>query len=88
MTYHTGHAVAHGTSFLASVALLWQAVLAHAPGWSLVPPLLLSAASLVGAFWSARKVAQDLRHADELHRVRLARARLGLPECEPLDRRG
>lgn len=87
MRHDAGHLATHSTSFLASLALLWNAAAEHAPGWALVPPLVLSSASLVGALWSARKVAQEMRHAAELHAVRIARARLGLPEVGRLDGR-
>lgn len=87
MNHDTGHLATHSTSFLASVAMLWNGVADHAPPWALVPPLVLSAASLVGALWSARRVSLEMRHAQELHQVRLTRARLGLPEVGGLDGR-
>lgn len=92
--YHTAQFATSTTS--AGSALTWflYQVAQHGPGWPLVPPILLSVASLYGAYWSGMKMRADLAsqrtlrdqeraRADDLHRVRLERLRQGL---ETLDR--
>lgn len=98
MHYHTGQLVASTSAGAASLSILWQAVVSHAPAWQLVPPLLLSVASCVASILSAYKLLADqlsarhwrqqaLRHAEELHRARLARIAATDPDLERLDDR-
>jgi hypothetical protein len=91
--YHAAQFATSATS--AGSALSWSLyqVSQHGPGWSLVPPILLSAASLYGAYWSGRKMRDDLAaiqklrdqeqaRADEIHRARLDRVRAGLEQID------
>lgn len=58
----------------------------HGPGWALLPPLLLSAASFAGAVISGLKAReearakrlrteQSIRHIEELHQIEMAERR-------------
>jgi len=45
----------------------------HGPSWQLVPPLLIAAASLVGALRGYANDRQARRHRDELHQIEVSR---------------
>jgi hypothetical protein len=64
--YHTGMFWANLGS---AGGLIWSAI-AH-PSYDLgaVPPILIAAGSLIAAFWSGRKIAEDIRHSRELHQL-------------------
>ena len=89
--YHAGQLATSGVTASAGVTWLWQQWATYGPSWALIPPLLLSMSSVVGAVWSARKMAQDLRHREEVHQVRLAalraRAAAGTLDVEALPER-
>lgn len=60
------------------------AVVQHgAPPWTVVPPLFLSFAALVGSVNAYRKGFQERRHAEEIHQAALAKLK---PEAETLAR--
>ena len=78
----TSHAlsVVHGST--AGGALWWiiDQLVKHGPSWSLVPPILMGSAACVGAYWSGKRSAQELRHQEDIHILNLEaeRRRLGL----------
>jgi hypothetical protein len=51
----------------AGSGLVWflEQLSSHGPGWALVPPLLLIAASCAGAYLSWFKMAEDIRQSRE-----------------------
>ena len=96
--YHQGTVATATTSMFAGLSMLWIAIVNHAPPWTLVPPILLSIASLVTALISFKKyldgrrddqarAGQRLRHAEEIHRARLAAIGANGPDFDTLDAR-
>jgi hypothetical protein len=94
--FHSGICATSTTSALSGFYMVWERLAEHAPPWSLLPPLLLSFASAAGAYWSGRRIrqdmvsaqerhAQELRQSEELHRARLERVRGGRDFGEGLD---
>ena len=88
--YHTAQFATSATSAGSALSWLFYQVAQHGPGWPLVPPILLSVASLYGAYWSGRKMRDDIARGqleqarlDELHRARLERIRTGQEPIEP-----
>lgn len=58
----------------ATGASVWQFInelAAHGPSWSLVPPIVLSVATVIGAVKNYLDGAQARRHADERHRAEM-----------------
>ena len=88
--YHTAQFATSATSAGSALSWLTYQVAQHGPGWPLVPPILLSVASLYGAYWSGRKIREDLARgqreqarADELHMAMLERIRTGVEPPDP-----
>lgn len=61
------------TATAAGGGISWvlQQLWAHGPTWSLVPPLLFSAASVVGAVIAGLKARQESIHKEEWHKLKL-----------------
>jgi len=69
--------VPHQTGLFAtsSVGALWwvaDVLYRHGPTWSVVPPILIGVASLLGAIRGYQNDCQARRHAEERHRAALA----------------
>lgn len=82
-TYEDGIFGSSVASTACGVSWVWHHLASAGPGWAIVPPVLLSCASLMGAIMSGRKLlldmelakakaAQEARHAEELHAKALA----------------
>ena len=86
-TYDQGVLLSMTSIFGVSLHSLCESVTSHAPSWSLVPPILIGCASLIGAILSAWKVREDVaagreRRSEEreIHSFRIAREKVLTPE--------
>lgn len=70
------------TNALASSWWVVDLLYRHGPSWQIMPPLLLGAASLLGAVKSYQNDRQARRHTEERHRLELERMR-SRPHDEP-----
>jgi hypothetical protein len=58
-----------------TVGSLWWAIdflYRHGPSWEVMPPILVGAASLIGAVRAYLNDKQGRKHADERHRAEMA----------------
>jgi hypothetical protein len=67
----------HQTNLFATSALgsfWWVAdvLYRHGPTWSVVPPILIGTASLIGAIRGYQNERQSRRHAEERHRAAMS----------------
>ena len=70
------HDPSHSTGLFATnaAAASWWAVdllYRHGPDWQVLPPLLIAAASLVGAVRGFANDRQSRRHKEERHRIEI-----------------
>jgi hypothetical protein len=61
------------TNVAASAWWVGDLLYRHGPSWQLVPPILIGAASLVGAIRGYANDRQARKHRDELHQIELMR---------------
>ena len=87
-TYDQGVCFSMTSIFGVSLHSLWEAVTSAAPSWSLVPPILIGAASLVGAVMSGIKAHEEIRDGcarraeeRELHQIRVRREKALSIDC-------
>lgn len=60
------------TSSLGSFWWVADVLYRHGPTWSVVPPILIGCASLIGAIRGYQNDRQARRHAEERHRAEMA----------------
>ncbi|AGA28394.1 hypothetical protein [Singulisphaera acidiphila] len=63
------------TNVAASGWWVCNAFYQHGPSWQMVPPILIGAASFVGALRGYANDRQARQHKDELHRLEVERRR-------------
>jgi len=80
VTYEQSVCFSMTSIFGVSLHSLWEMVVANAPGWTMVPPILVGVASLAGAVMSGMKAREDIlagraKRAEEkqLHEARMRR---------------
>lgn len=73
----------HTATALGSVWWVLDALYRHGPSWQLVPPILIGFVGLIGASKGWLNDAQARRHAEDLHRARLAALRPGIEGLDP-----
>ncbi|HXS24433.1 MAG TPA: hypothetical protein VN719_09400 [Gemmatimonadales bacterium] len=81
------HGRIHALTATGSVWWVIDQVYRYGPSWSVVPPLFLAIAGLVGAVNGYLNDRQARRHREEEHRLKLKTADTfaGLPNWRPLD---
>jgi hypothetical protein len=62
----------YATSAASSLWWLVDFLCRHGPSWEVMPPILVGAASLIGAIRTYLNDKQGRKHADERHRAEMA----------------
>lgn len=74
------------TSSLGSFWWVVDVLCRNGPSWSIVPPILIGTASLIGAIRSYQNDLQARRHAEERHRAEMGQRPNASPPSDEPDR--
>jgi hypothetical protein len=70
---HTAGAGYHAGMFWSSLGsaggLLWSTITHPTFDLASMPPIIIAGGSLIAAYWSGRKMQEDIRHSREMHQL-------------------